>query len=78
MLIKVKSYPSSRKEEIIRKSQDSFEIKIKEKAQRGEANKRIRELLAQYFNVSLGSIVLKKGTREKSKIFEIKKKNSII
>lgn len=72
MFIKVKSHPLSRKEEIIKKEKDSFEIKIKEKPERGEANKRIKELLSEYFNVPLGKISLIKGAKQKSKIFNIK------
>lgn len=72
MLIKVKSHPSSRKEEIVKKEKDSFEIKIKEKPERGEANKRIKELLSEYFNIPLRKISLIKGAKQKSKIFDIK------
>lgn len=72
MYIKVKSEPESKKEEIIKKKEDSFEIKIKEKAQRGEANKRIKELLSKHFNVSINKIILIKGAKQKSKIFNIK------
>jgi uncharacterized protein YggU (UPF0235/DUF167 family) len=31
MLIKTKIFPNSRKEEVIKKSEDSFEVKVKEK-----------------------------------------------
>ncbi len=72
MYIKVKSEPGSRKEEIIKNKEDSFEIKIKEKAERGEANKRIKELLSKHFNVSVNKVILVKGSKQKSKIFNIK------
>jgi uncharacterized protein YggU (UPF0235/DUF167 family) len=54
MFIKVKFTSFIKKEEIIKKEKDSFEIKIKEKPERGEANKRIKELLSEYFNIPLG------------------------
>ncbi|MCK4781715.1 DUF167 domain-containing protein [Candidatus Parcubacteria bacterium] len=41
MLIKVKVFPDSIKQEIIKKSQDSFEIKVKEAPIRGEANRAV-------------------------------------
>ncbi|HNP79232.1 MAG TPA: DUF167 domain-containing protein [Candidatus Pacearchaeota archaeon] len=72
MFIKVKSIPCSKKEEIIKKDEDSFEIKIKEKPERGEANKRIKEILANYFKISLSKVILIKGAKQKSKIFSIK------
>jgi len=72
MFIKVKSIPASKKEEVIKKTEDSFEIKVKEKPERGEANKRIKQILSEYFNVSLGRVILIKGAKQKSKIFNIK------
>jgi uncharacterized protein (TIGR00251 family) len=72
MLIKVKSNPLSKKEEIVKKAEDSFEIKVKEKPERGEANKRIKQILSEYFKVSSGRVILIKGAKQKSKIFDIK------
>ncbi|HOW13060.1 MAG TPA: DUF167 domain-containing protein, partial [Candidatus Pacearchaeota archaeon] len=71
MLIKVKVYPNSKKEEIIKKSDDSFEIKVRAEAKRGEANKEVIEILSSYFNISDSKIRLIKGFKERSKIFEI-------
>ncbi|RLC39924.1 MAG: DUF167 domain-containing protein [Candidatus Nealsonbacteria bacterium] len=72
MLIKVKVFPSSKKEEIIKKSGDSFEVKVKEKPRRGEVNKKLVEVLAFYFKISKAKIKLIKGTKKRSKIFEIR------
>ncbi len=72
MFIKVKTHPLSKKEEIIKKNEDSFEIKIKEKAERGEANKKVKELLSKHFNIPLGKVALRKGAKQKNKIFDIK------
>lgn len=72
MFIKVKTHPASKKEEVIKKTEDSFEIKVKEKPERGEANTRVKQILSEYFNVSLGKIILTKGAKQKSKIFNIK------
>jgi len=49
MLIKVKVFPNSKKEEVIKKSEDSFEIKIKEKPEGGRVNKKALKLLSAYF-----------------------------
>jgi len=71
MLIKVKVYPKSKQEELIKKSADSFDVKVKEKPKDGLANKKVFELLARHFNVSAKSIRLKKGSKQQNKIFEI-------
>ncbi len=72
MLIKVKVFPSSKKEEILKKSNDSFEIKVKEKPIHNKANKRIIELLADYFNVKEQNIRIIRGLKQRNKICEIK------
>jgi uncharacterized protein YggU (UPF0235/DUF167 family) len=71
MLIKVKVFPNSKKEEIIKKSEASFEIRVKEKPERGLANKATIRILSSYFNISESKIRLIKGFKEKNKIFEI-------
>jgi len=71
MFIRVKVFPGSKKEAIIKKSEHSFEIKIKEKPKRGEANKRLVLVLASYFKIVKSKIKLIKGFRQRNKIFEI-------
>lgn len=73
MLLKVRVFPCAKEEEIIAKSQDSFDIKIKEKPQRGEANKGVIRVLAEYFKISESKVRIIKGFREPAKIIEIKK-----
>lgn len=72
MLVKVKAFPNSKKREIIKKSDDSFEVKVKEKPKNNEANLAIFEVLEEYFNVGRSQIRLIKGAKEKNKIFDIK------
>jgi uncharacterized protein len=71
MLIKVKVYPDSKKEEIIKIAKDSFEIKVKEKPIKGMANRAVMTVLSSYFNIPLAKIRLIKGFKERNKIFEI-------
>ena len=71
MLIKVKVYPKSKKEEVIKKSEDSFEAKVKEKPKQGLATQRVVELLARHFGISEKNVRLKKGAKQRNKIFEI-------
>jgi len=72
MLIKAKIFPNSRKGGVIKKSEDSFEIKVKEKPVRGLANKEAIEILSSYLKIPKSKIRLIKGSKKRNKIFEIK------
>ena len=72
MLIKVKVFPNSKREEIIKKSDDSFEVKVKAKPIKGEANREVVRALAFYFKIPESKIRLIKGFKKRNKIFEIK------
>ncbi len=72
MLIRVKVYPSSKKQEIIQKSKNSFEIKIKQKPIMGLANKAVVRLFSSHFNIPESRIKLIKGFKQRAKIIEIK------
>ena len=74
MFIKVKVFPNSKKEEIIERAEDSFEIKVKEKPINNQANLAVFEVLADYFSVPLNKIRLIKGAKSRNKIFEVKYK----
>jgi len=72
MLIKAKIFPNSRKEEVIKKSEDSFEIKVKEKPVMGLANRGATKILSSYFKIPKSKIRLIRGFKKRNKIFEIK------
>lgn len=72
MFVKVKVFPSSKEEKIISKGKDEFEVYVREKPEKGMANKRVRELLGNYFHLPLSKIILRKGAQKRNKIFEIK------
>lgn len=67
MLIKVKAFPDSSKEEIIQKK-DYLEIRVKQKPVQGMANKRIIQMLCSKYNARVKLI---KGFNNKNKVFEI-------
>jgi uncharacterized protein (TIGR00251 family) len=73
MLIKVKVFADSEKDEIIKKKDDEFEVRVKEKAEKGRANSAVIKVLANYFKIDESMIRLVKGFKERNKIFEIKK-----
>lgn len=72
MLIKVKVFPNSKKEEVIRKNKDSFLIKVREKPVGGKATKAAIQALSLFLNMPKNKIRIVKGLRERNKIFEIK------
>ena len=73
MLIKVRVFPNSKKKGIIKKSNNSFEVKVKEKPIKGLANKAVINVLSLYFKVSTSEIRLVKGFKQRNKVFEIEK-----
>ena len=71
MLIKVKVFPESKKDEVIKKSEDSFDVFVKAKAERRLANKAVLDLMSSYFKIPVSKIRMIKGAKQRSKIFEI-------
>lgn len=74
MYIKVKVKTESKNEKVIKKSKDTFEIFVREKAERGLANKRGIELLRDYLKVYNSDIRIVKGHQSQSKIINIEEK----
>ncbi len=73
MLIRVKVFPNSKKEEIIKKSEDSFLVRVKAKPLKGLANKAVIAVLSFYFKIPTSKIRLVKGFKERNKILHIGK-----
>lgn len=71
MFIRIKTIPSCKKEELIKKGENSFEIRVKEDPVMGRATDKVIELVAQYFDIDKGLIRIKKGAKERSKILEL-------
>lgn len=71
MLIKIKVFPCQKEEEVIKKEEDSYEVKVKEKPERGLANKAVLRVLSSYFSVQESKIRIIKGFRERNKIIDI-------
>ncbi len=70
-MTKVKVFPEAKEIEIKKKGEDEFLVKVKEKAERGEANRGVIGILADYFNLSENKVKLIKGSKRKNKIFKI-------
>ena len=72
MLIKVKVFPQSKKERILQKKINEFEVRVREKPKNGMANKAVARVLSSYFNIPIKNIWLIKGRQQRNKIFEIR------
>ncbi|MFA6080875.1 MAG: DUF167 domain-containing protein [Patescibacteria group bacterium] len=71
MLIKVKVTPEAKKDGIVKRSEDSYLISVREKAEGGMANQKVKLILAGYFKIAEGKIRLIKGGKRPNKIFEV-------
>lgn len=71
MYIKLKVKAGAKRESIVQKKNDQFEIAVREEAARNMANRRVRELIALYFNVPLGKVRIVKGHTLPSKILSV-------
>ncbi len=71
MFIKVRVFPGNKREEIEKKSENSFILKVKEKAERNMANKRVCEIIACEFSVPIKSVRIVNGHQSGSKMLSI-------
>lgn len=71
MLVKIKTFPDSKKAKVLKKSKDKYEVHVKENAERGKANEAVLLKMGEEFNVAPSKIRIIKGKRSPSKILEI-------
>lgn len=71
MLVKLRVHPSARREEILRKAPDHYEVWIREPAERGLANQAALKMLARVLQRPQKCLRIVKGTRSCSKIVQV-------
>ncbi len=71
MLIRVKVRAGAKKETVVSKSEDQLAVSLVEKAERNLANKRLIEVLAEYFGLPDSKIRIIRGHKAPSKIVSI-------
>lgn len=69
--IHVKVTAGVTKESFIKKSEDHFEIKVKEKRERNMANNRVLELFAEHFKITKNRVRIVNGHRSPSKLLVV-------
>ncbi len=67
--IKVKVHAGEKKNKLVQKAPDTFELWVKAPAEQGRANEAVRALLAQHFNLPENKLSLIKGATSPAKIF---------
>lgn len=68
MYIHVKVKAGMKKESFVQKTEDSFEVSVKEKAERNMANTRVLEIIASHFKVPKNKVRIVNGHRSPSKL----------
>jgi uncharacterized protein YggU (UPF0235/DUF167 family) len=71
MYIKIKAHTSVSKESVMQKDATTLIISVKEKPQNNQANKRILQLVAEWFSVPVSSVRLISGHTHPSKIVSV-------
>ena len=71
MYVHVHVVPGARHEKVTKKDETSFFIEVKEPKERNLANKRVRQILADEFEVTFGQVTMLTGHRSPSKMFSI-------
>lgn len=67
--IKVKVHAGEKKNKLVQKAPDTFELWVKAPAEQGRANEAVRALLAQHLNLPENELSLIKGATSPAKIF---------
>jgi len=71
MIIHVSVTTRSSKNEVVKIGENTFKVYVTAVPEKGLANKKIIDLLSDYFNTSKCRITLKAGNSSKEKLFEI-------
>lgn len=71
MYVRVHAVPGARKERVTKSDETTFQITVREPAERNLANGRIREILAGELGVPLSQVRLLTGHRSSTKMYSI-------
>ena len=71
MIIKIKVYTSSGKQEIIKISDKEYKAYLKNKREDNKANIELINSLAKYFNTSQMNIHIKRGKKSNKKLIQV-------
>ena len=72
--MKVRVHAGEKKNRVVQKAPDHFEVWVKAPAQEGRANEAVRILLAGVLGIPENKLLLVKGATSPSKIFGVREK----
>ncbi len=71
MKIRVNVTPGSRRERLSVRAPDVLDISVREEAERGEANERVRQIVALHYKVAIPAVRLVTGAHSPRKTFSV-------
>lgn len=71
MKIRVNVTPGSRRERVSVRAPDVLDMSVREEAERGEANERVRQLVALHYKVAIPAVRLVTGHKSPRKTFSV-------
>ena len=71
MELKVAVTPNSKKLKVVKVSESEYRVRVDAPAVEGKANRRLIEIMSEYFKVPKASVNILKGLKSKNKIVEI-------
>lgn len=74
MYIHVRVQTEAKREEIRKRTKDSFLVSVREKAENNRANKAVLSLLASHLKLPVGKLRMINGHHQPSKIISIEEK----
>lgn len=69
--VKIRALTNQKKESLRQTGENRFEIAVREKAERGEANRRILTILQEYFKNPPGGVKIINGQQSPIKLIRI-------
>ena len=72
MIFRVKVFPNSKTQKVVKKTNNDFEVRIKEKPIEGKANEAVISVLADYFKISKSRVKILRGGKSRNKTVEIR------
>ncbi len=70
MYLKIKLHPNSKKNDVVMRAGDSFEVFVKAKPVEGKANEALLELLGDFLGIPRSRLRLIRGATSRNKIVE--------
>lgn len=71
MELKIAATPNSKKLKVVKISESEYKVRVDAPAIEGKANRRLIEIMSEYFKVPKSSVKILKGLKSKNKVVEI-------